>query len=173
MADYLIRSAEEGDAETLSHIGVATFVDSYTEIITGEAMTAHCTRQHNRSVYATYLESPDAMAWLAEYAETGAPIGYAVTCPPDLPVDGQPGDLELKRIYLLSRFHGNGAGRGLFDVAVDHARAAGAPRLLLGTYNENHRAIAFYRKVGFQQIGTRQFQVGDQLYDDIVMALAL
>jgi ribosomal protein S18 acetylase RimI-like enzyme len=48
-----------------------------------------------------------------------------------------------------------------------------APRLLLGTYEENRRAIAFYAREGYAQIGTRQFQVGDKLFDDIVMGKTL
>lgn len=173
MAQYVLRPAVFNDAERLGHIGVATFVESYTADIPGEAMMAHCTREHGQARYEDYLADPEASAWLAEHAETGAPIGYALVCPPDLPVPAEPGDLELKRIYVLSRFHGSGAGRALLEVAVEAARAAGAPRLLLGTYEANLRAVAFYRREGFEQVGTRQFNVGGRLFDDIVMARRL
>jgi ribosomal protein S18 acetylase RimI-like enzyme len=169
MTEYSIRQASLDDAQTLAHIGVATFVDSYTSEIEGPAMMAHCTREHSRAVYATYLEH-EAAAWLLEHAETGAPMGYALVCPPDLPTELQDGDLELKRIYLLSRFHGSGAGKALLNVTVEHAQNLGAPRLLLGTYEENFRAVAFYQREGFETIGTRKFQVGDKLFDDIIMA---
>ena len=172
-ADIRIRRAGAGDAERVAHIGVATFMESYTELIDGENMAAHCTRQHSQGLYEAYLANPDAAVWLAEYAETGAPVGYAVNCPPDLPIPLEPGDVELKRIYALSRFHGSGAGKALMEAAVADAKARGAPRLLLGTYEENFRAVAFYRKHGFDLAGTRQFQVGDRLYDDVVMAKRL
>lgn len=173
MTDFTIRRATHEDAICLSHIGVATFIDSYTRDIQGEAMVAHCSVQHARSVYDDYLADAHAHAWLIEFTETAAPIGYAVACPPDLPIDPQPGDIELKRIYLLSRFHGSGAGRAMMQTAITWAKQQGAPRLLLGTYEKNHRAIAFYSRAGFEKIGTRQFQVGDMVYDDIVMALPL
>lgn len=173
MTEILIRRAVPADAERLAHIGVATFIDSYTFDIDGAAMVAHCTRQHSRAVYEAWLADPAASVWLAEYAATGAPVGYAVNCPPDLPVEILPGDIELKRIYVLSRFHGSGAGLRLMLAAAEDAKARGAPRLLLGTYQDNHRAVAFYRKHGFTHAGTRQFQVGDTLYDDIVMARQL
>jgi ribosomal protein S18 acetylase RimI-like enzyme len=83
------------------------------------------------------------------------------------------GDVELKRIYVFSRFHGTGLGRLLMLAALHDARVRAAPRLLLGTYSENHRAIGFYRKHGFEQIGTRKFLVGDQLFDDVVLAARL
>ena len=80
-------------------------------------------------------------------------------------------DIELKKIYLLSRFHGSGIARRLFDAAL--AGAAGRKRLLLGVKNDNHRAIAFYTKQGFRQIATRRFDVGGTLYDDVVLARAI
>lgn len=171
--DITIRRALPEDAERLAHIGVATFIDSYVYDIDGDAIVAHCTRQHSREVYAKYLADPACSVWLAEYAATGAPIGYAVNCPPDLPLPLQPGDVELKRIYVLSRFHGTGTGPRLMEAAIEDARQRGAPRLLLGTYEDNHRAIAFYRKAGFALAGTRQFQVGEKVYDDIVLARPL
>ncbi len=166
----MIRRAGPDDADRLSHVGVATFIETYTFDIAGDAMVAHCSRQHSPAVYADYLASSDCAAWIAEYAPTGAPVGYALTCPPDLPVPKVPGDVELRRIYVLSRFHRRGLGERLLAAAIDEARAGGAPRLLLGTYQDNHLAVAFYRKHGFEVAGTRQFRVGDRLYDDIVMA---
>lgn len=173
MTDFTIRLATPDDTERLAHIGVATFIDSYTTDIQGDAMIAHCTRQHSQAVYAAYLSDPAVMVWLVEYTETGAPIGYAVTCAPDLPVAVMPTDVELKRIYMLSRFHGGGAGKALMQSVIAYVRAQQAPRLLLGTYEDNHRAVAFYKRIGFETIGARQFQVGDVLYDDIVMGLKL
>lgn len=173
MDEFRIRRAGKGDAETLSHIGAATFIESYTEIINRADMIAHCTRQHSRAVYDAYLADPATFVCIAEYSATGAPVGYAINCPPDLPVALQVRDVELKRIYAFSRFHGAGIGRGLMLASIQDARQRGAPRLLLGTYQDNHRAIAFYRRHGFDLIGKRQFQVGSKLFDDIVMAKPL
>lgn len=173
MTEFRIRTATAQDAEALSHIGAATFLETYTEIIDGPDMLAHCTRQHSSAVYGKYLADPACSVWIAEYAATGAPVGYAVNCPPDLPVAIQPGDVELKRIYCFSRFHGAGIGAALMQAAIEDARTRGAPRLLLGTYQDNHRAVAFYKRHGFELIGTRQFQVGTKLFDDIVMGKVL
>lgn len=173
MSTFKIRQASLEDAETLGHIGVATFVESYTADIEGPAMVAHCTREHAKSVYAQYLAAPQTGCWLAEHRETRAPIGYALNCTPDLPIDILAGDIELKRIYVLSKYHGQAAAAALLEAAEAHARTQNAPRLLLGTYEENHRAMAFYAKHGFKTIGTRQFNVGGKIYDDIVMGKTL
>ena len=82
-------------------------------------------------------------------------------------------DLELKRIYLLSRFHGGGTGRRLMQHAVDEARSRGAGRLLLGVYAGNERALAFYARCGYVRVGERRFQVGANTYEDAILALDL
>ena len=82
-------------------------------------------------------------------------------------------DLEIKRIYLLSRFQGSGVGARLMAVALDAARAAGATRILLGVYGDNAAAIAFYARQGFTRAGVRKFLVGANTYDDLVLARAL
>jgi ribosomal protein S18 acetylase RimI-like enzyme len=82
-------------------------------------------------------------------------------------------DLEIKRIYLLGRYHGDGVGKRLLSQAIRHAKLAGAARLLLGVYAGNASAIGFYRQQGFIDLTRRQFNVGGRDYDDQVMSLAL
>lgn len=173
MSLFVIRNANADDARTLAQIGAATFLESFYYEIDGKAIINHCENEHSVDVYAKYLAAPKARCWIAEYKDTGAPIGYAVTCEPDLEVDLLPGDVELKRIYVFSRHHASGAGRDLMNVSIEYARANNAPRLLLGANEDNHRAIAFYKKNGFEMIGTRKFYVGGVYYDDVIMALNL
>lgn len=172
-AEFRIRRATARDAGMLAQIGAATFLETYPEIIPGPDMVEHCAAQHSISVYERYLADPACTVWLAEYMTTGAPVGYAVNCPPDLPVAKEDGDVELKRIYVFSRFHGAGLGRILMLAALHDARLRRASRLLLGAYGENRRAIRFYQKHGFEQIGTRKFLVGEQFFDDVVLAARL
>jgi len=173
MSSFTIREATHQDAQTLGHIGVATFVESYAHDIPGPAMVAHCTHEHSVERYKAYLADSMTRCWLAEHSKTAAPIGYALNCTPDLPIDLQPGDLELKRIYVLSKFHGTGCGAQLLEAAQAHARHARAPRLLIGTYEENERAVAFYKRHGYTKIGTRKFDVGGKIFDDIILAKSL
>ena len=90
--------------------------------------------------------------------------------PADLPVAIDATDLELKRIYLLSKFQGGGIGKAMAMTAIAHARARHARRLLLGVYAGNAQAIGVYRHLGFEQVGTRQFNVGGGDYDDCILA---
>lgn len=171
LPEWSIRRAVAGDEAALSTIGSATFLETFAGVLDGSAIIAHCQLAHGTAAYATYLADGAAL-WLAELDPGQAPIGFALMDAPDLP-EMQQGDLELKRIYVLSRMHGTGLGTVLMREIVDAARAKGAHRLLLGVYAHNHRAIGFYRKNGFEQIATRQFCVGGKHYDDCVLAKVL
>lgn len=171
--DWSIRRAGPGDSGRLSVVGMATFLDSYAGLLDGDAIVAHCLHQNSEATYRRFLADGAAAAWLAEASEGGASIGYALLTAPDLPIECEPGDLELRRIYCLSRFHGRGIGAGLMRHAADHSAAQGATRLLLGVYERNQRALAFYAKCGFKQIGDRLFQVGAREYYDLVLARPL
>lgn len=203
-----IRPCTTADASLLALVGSATFLEAFAGFIAGDAILAHCTKNHSVEAYTRYLAQPTARAWLAEVDPaigTGpAPVGYALLTEPDFSPDlPQPGDLELKRIYVLSKFYGrtdgNGgapgagaswglvpgpvAGRGsrptagpgqqMMELAIAHAEQQGAPRLLLGVHRENARALAFYRRNGFEQVGVRTFQLGSHVYDDFVLARTL
>jgi ribosomal protein S18 acetylase RimI-like enzyme len=166
---WAIRPAGRADADALALVGQATFLESYAGAIDGQAIIAHCAAQHSAATYHDYF-AKGALAWLVLLAPGDAPIGYAMTCPPELE-QGRSGDVELKRIYLLSRFHGSGIASALMDTVVN--ASTGAIRLLLGVKSDNNRAIAYYAKHQFAQIGTRRFKVGNEAYDDFVLARTL
>ena len=171
-AAWRVRLADADDVSALALVGAATFLETFADVLDGRAVIAHCRTAHAENAYAGYLAS-GAAAWLGESA-TGAPIGFALMTRPELPESlAKPGDLELKRIYCLSRFHGTGLGAALMRSAIEYAATQQAPRLLLGVYARNARAIAFYCRQGFAPVGERRFAVGDQLYDDVVLARTL
>ncbi|HXR51509.1 MAG TPA: GNAT family N-acetyltransferase [Steroidobacteraceae bacterium] len=165
-----VRRAEPADAASLSLLGSATFLESYAHLLPVGDILAHTAKQHAPAQYARWLEDADAACWLAEHDTGGAPLGYAVATPPDLPLpDLGPGDLEIRRIYVLHRYQGSGLGRRLMQSVDAHAAAIGASRLLLGVYSRNEAALAFYARQGFVRAGTRQFRVGAHDYFDYIL----
>ncbi|MBL8549609.1 MAG: GNAT family N-acetyltransferase [Hyphomonadaceae bacterium] len=165
-----IRPCTSADAAMLSLIAQATFLETFADFLDGDDLHAHCRTKLGEDAHAKWLAQPDARLWLALPAPGQGPVGYAGLAPPDLPIPTHPDDIELKRIYVLSRFHGAKVGPALIETAIAEARAMGRARLLLGVHSENARAIAFYRRSGFTNAGVRKFLVGATLHDDLVMA---
>ena len=169
--DFSLRACGPGCEEKLALVGAASFLEAFAGSLPGEDILAHCRNQHSAAKYAAMLADAQTHACLAEAKD--APVGYAVVCPPDLPVPVGPDDYELKRIYLLHRFQGAGLGRRLLEWSVAQARELGKRRLLLGVKADNTAALAFYDRVGFVRIGVRKFLVGSMLCDDYILSLLL
>lgn len=168
----VIRPCEPRDAEALALVGQATFLETYAGVLPAIDILAHCRTEHGQALYADWLAKPDHRLWAAD-VEGGALVGYAALTPPDLPLPTGETDVELKRIYLLNRFHGSGVGARLMTTAIEAAREAGYARMLLGVFGGNARAIAFYARQGYAEAGVRKFRVGANEYDDLVLARAL
>ena len=66
-----------------------------------------------------------------------------------------------------------GLGRRLIEPTLEAARAFPLARVELAVRADNERAIALYRKVGFEVEGRRRraMLVDGVYYDDIIMAL--
>ncbi len=189
-----LRRACDADADALALVGAATFLEAFTWMLPGGDILAHCKKHHTADSYRTYLAHPDTRMILAEAVPGGAPVGYAMLTAPELPTFVvRPTDIELKRIYVFSRFRSSAVevmrvspvtaelepipglrtGQALMDTAVEEARAMERKRLLLGTHAGNLQAITFYRKNGFEEVGTRTFQVGAQVCCDLIFAKSI
>jgi diamine N-acetyltransferase len=164
-----IRPLGANDLPALALVGQATFLETYAATLPAADILAHCRNEHGEARYGAWLGQPGYDFWGAE-TEQGALVGYVMLCPPDLPTGPALGDLEIKRIYLLSKYQGGGVGAGMLHAALDRARGLGAKRLWLAVWGENASAIGFYARQGFTQAGVRKFQVGANTYDDLVLA---
>jgi ribosomal protein S18 acetylase RimI-like enzyme len=169
----VLRRAVAEDAAALSLVAGATLLDTFAGILSGRDLVAHCARHNTPEKFAAWTDDPESVVTLAETANGAAPLGYTVLTAPDLPVEIMPGDIELRRIYMLSRLHGSGLGAELMERALADARAMGKTRVLLGVYGGNARARAFYERQGFTVAGARQFLVGETLHDDAIYARAI
>lgn len=170
---HTLRRATPADADALSVVGIATFLESYAGVIDGAGLVRHCGEKQSAQAYAAALAAPDQALWLAEAGPGRAPVGYLHLTPPDLPLETRADDLEIKRIYVLAKLQRSGLGRLMLNSAALYAREHKARRLLLGVYKKNERALAFYDRVGFERIGERAFDVGGVTYQDWVLAKRL
>jgi ribosomal protein S18 acetylase RimI-like enzyme len=170
----IVREAGLGDEHRLALVGAATFLESYAGVLPGDDIISHCATKHSPVVYEDWLVGGEARIWLAEAEEGRAPVGFLLMTPPDVPLPGAgPSDAEIRRIYVLHRFHKEKVGWNLMRTALDAARRTGRTRALVGVYGQNHAAIAFYKRVGFSVVGERKFQVGATVHDDLILALPL
>lgn len=144
--------------ETFGHLYAREDLDDFLSGVTAEA-------------FAAEIADPAFALRIAE--ADGEPVGFAKLGPPSLPVETPPGTLELRQIYVLKPWQGQGVAQQLYDWAESQARARGATHLQLTVYVDNHRARRFYDRRGFVAVGRYDFMVGKQADEDIIMRARL
>ena len=77
--------------------------------------------------------------------------------------------LELRRFYVDQPWQGTGFVQKLMVATLVVAKGFGGSAIWLCVWEENQRAIAFYKKSGFVEIGTKDFWVGNDRQTDRVM----
>lgn len=163
------RKAIAEDAEALAYLGAATFMATFAFDHPGKPLIEHLRTEHSAEYYTKALGQPDVDIVIGE-TPLGVPVGYAIVTPPAHPEFQQDGDIELKRIYLLGPWQGGGNGRALLNEAFAIATKRAAKRMLLAVYENNDRAVAFYKNAGFEAIGETIFMVGQVPFRDMVYA---
>lgn len=81
--------------------------------------------------------------------------------------------LEIERIYVIKEFHGKHYGKLLLQKAKDFALEKACNYIWLGVWENNLKAISFYKKNGFYQFDKHVFKLGKDEQIDILMKLEL
>lgn len=163
-----IRLGTLDDNVLLAALGARTFYDAFAADNKPENIAAYIQEAFHPEKQAEELRDPLSVFLIAEIDET--PAGYARLLASD-PPPGLSGErpVELVRIYAEARWIGHGIGPALMRACIEEARRGGHDTIWLGVWERNPRAIAFYRKWGFEAAGTQTFQLGDERQTDVVM----
>jgi diamine N-acetyltransferase len=170
--NLVVRRAGLDDAPALAAVARRAFREAYAAVTRPADLERHLAASFGDGCQAAELADPEVAAWLA--LAGGAPIGYAMLrrgpAPPCVP---GPRPMQLWRCYVLEAWHGWGVAGRLMHAAVAEATRRGAGTLWLSVWERNARALAFYRKSGFEEVGDAIFKVGDDRQRDRVMARQL
>ena len=170
MNGLVYRSADAGDAALVADLCRRTFVETFGHLYKPEDLAAFLARLSEEACLAE-LSDPAFEVRLAEAG--GEAIAYAKIGPVALPVEPEGPALELRQLYVLKPWQGDGVADQLMAWLLDRARARAAGEIFLSVWTENHRARAFYARYGFSYVGPYTFMVGSQADQDEIMRLRL
>lgn len=157
-----------GEAERLSQLEAATFVEAFGAENDPEHLAAHVAEAFAVERLAAQLEDPRVeLSWVLDGEQ---PVAFLKLNHGDAQTEpGLADGLEVEQVYVLASHQGLGLGRRLLAHAEQRARAEGLGFLWLGVWEHNQRAIAVYERVGFRAFGEHSFFVGDDEQRDVLM----
>ena len=168
MVSVRIRRGEPDDAAMLAALGRRTFIDQFAADNDPADVAEYVGRTYDAAVQARQLVDP-ALTYLVAEVES-VPAGYALLRAGEAPASvPSRSPLELMRFYVASEWQGRGVARPMMEACVAEARRRAADVLWLAVWEHNPRAIAFYARCGFTDVGSQPFVLGRDVQTDRVM----
>ena len=172
MQNISIAKAELQDIEKLQKIGRQTFFETFSESNSEENMQKYLDVGFSIEKLTTELTDTNAEFYFAVFDEEV--IGYLKLNFGDSQTELKDNKaLEIERIYVSKEFHGKSVGQLLYDKVIEVAKQKNVNYVWLGVWEENPRAISFYKKNGFVEFDKHIFKLGNDEQIDIMMKLNL
>jgi ribosomal protein S18 acetylase RimI-like enzyme len=163
-----IRRASQEDSTLLAEMGAETFSDAFGRDNTPEDMDLYLEASFSPEIQATELADPASLFLIAEV--DGSPVGYARLH------EGERGagitgsqPIEIVRFYARTEWIGRGVGAALMRASLKEAEVRGCDTIWLDVWEENERALRFYKRWGFTETGTQTFRLGNDIQNDLLM----
>jgi ribosomal protein S18 acetylase RimI-like enzyme len=155
-----IRRADESDSATIAHIGYISVGDAHRASCSAEDMGHYLSRNYNEDEVWRELSDTGNIYHIIYYGEQA--VGFSkIVLNAEHPGIAQKNTTKLDRIYLLQEFHDKKLGFELLQFNIELSKQSGQSGMWLFTWTENHRAVNFYKKVGFAIVGSHMFKVSD------------
>ena len=134
---------------------------------------AHWSRQqYDKLFQSQYIPQPSKrFAWVAEDGDPPAIIGFLVSH--NLVSHNIDQEWELENIAVAEPARRRGVGTLLLSELIAHARTGGGSEIFLEVRESNQNARALYRRLGFQQQGSRKNYYSNPTEDAALYRLKL
>lgn len=155
-----IRAMTEQDVMAVSRLLGQSWRQTYSPIMGAEATARISDVHHAPERIAAELADANSMAFVAERAD-GAIVGYAMA---DM---DKTGDVMLERLHIDPSEYGSGLAADMLHAVL--AAHAGIASIALEVLEGNDRAMAFYRKHGFELVERRLEAHGVEGHGSFIM----
>ena len=165
-----IRRATINDATHIALLGRITYTESHGAYIEN--------KQDLLEFYKTYysvsqirkeIEDSENLFWIVFLDEL--PIGFAkLSLNISYSKLGNSNSCKLQRLYILNDFIALKIGSQLQDIILKKATDLKFSTIWLTAYYKNTKGIRFYKKYGFNEVGSIDFYVNKTNYENLVFA---
>ncbi|MGB6150388.1 MAG: GNAT family N-acetyltransferase [Pricia sp.] len=167
-----LRQCRSNDLDRLAEISRKTFVDAFETDNNPDDFKAYIDSAFKKDKLSSELENRDTAFYFV--FQDSALVGYLKLNENDAQSDIKAEeDIELERIYVLQDYQGQRIGEWMLNEVKKIASAKKKRFLWLGVWENNRKAIQFYRKHGFSKFGTHPYYVGNDKQTDWLMRFEL
>lgn len=167
-----IRHALPADAAALSALARRTFFETFHGDNNPDDLALYLSGAYTEDKQRSEILDPE---WSTLVAHGGGELAAFAQlrsgAPPPAVTTDQP--IEIYRFYVDRQWKGQGLAQRLMAACFEETRRRGAASVWLGVWEKNPRAIAFYAKCGFVDVGSHTFVVGTDPQTDRVMVRPL
>jgi ribosomal protein S18 acetylase RimI-like enzyme len=164
------RRGSVADAEPLAAFAARLFVETFGAHTSLEDLAQFLDRSYGAAKQAAELANPEIITILGHSGAEMSAFAQVRRHPPPTFVTGER-PVELWRFYVDRPWQGRGVADALMARVHDAARELNGASLWLSVWERNTRAIGFYSRFGFRDVGTQDFWVGgDRQTDRILQA---
>ncbi|HEY4080430.1 MAG TPA: GNAT family N-acetyltransferase [Burkholderiaceae bacterium] len=167
-----IRLATSDDALSLGALGTQVFLDTYAVLGIRPSLAEEVRRSFSMSAMQTALAQPGVVICVAEF--NAHLVGFAqisLNTSQALVQAAQPA--ELGRLYVQRPFLGQRVGGQLLHEAEELAAQHGADALWCSVWTHNVRALRFYERQGYADLGGSVFVMDRERHDNRVVCKTL
>ncbi len=166
--DVILRKCCTDDFRALRELSIRTYYETFAHLNTAEDMAAYLEEAFNVDRLTREFNNPNSSFYFL-YAD-GNLAGYLKLNEAPSQTDINDAEsLEIERIYVSCEFQGTGLGRYLMEQAIAITKERNKNYVWLGVWEKNEKAIRFYKKNSFYEIGTHKFVMGDDVQTDHIM----
>ncbi|WP_101842421.1 GNAT family N-acetyltransferase [Halobacillus sp. Marseille-P3879] len=163
-----IRKCTRDDVPQLQEIGCITFKETFQDQNSPENMKSYLEKAFNTPQVEKEIAAPSSHFFFVYVNEELA--GYLKVNTDEAQTEEMGEDsFEIERIYIIDKYQKHGLGKYLLHQAIEMALERHKTNIWLGVWEKNENAIAFYKKMGFEQTGAHSFYMGDEEQTDIIM----
>ena len=168
-----IKQTDEADTEVLALLGRLTWAESHGQYV------------DDKNDVSKYLDENFSVAKTSQNM-SNPNIHYYILYSNDLPVGYvklinnteqkhvvSKNAVQLERIFILKDFIPLKVGQQLLTYVEEQAKALKFDTMWLSVYIKNNRAIRFYEKNEYKNVGDLNFKVNGKSYENIVFSKAL
>lgn len=165
--DFSLRPATPDDALCISVLGMQVFLDTYATDGIRPSVAREAVEHHSLGAASALLADQQCRIHVAERAQHM--IAFAqITIGSTHSLVAAERPAQLNRLYVQEPFTGTGVGTALLNQAEAIASAAGMSALWLTSWTGNRRALTFYARRGYTDVGATTYVFENESYENRV-----